>query len=229
MKPLILALAQVHALAEYFISSHETLSDAGPDLGAARALVVVFCLRLRGRHDMAKNLGRMKWTDSGADFVSAAPRAGTALRQITDPAPPAQKSTQESQDARDGPDVQKPRWPSRGARTPHRGEILSHRAKTGGRGKSVSAASSKTPTGGHQASHMQVRGLSSPAAANYSTNWPSRHRRRSATVGAPARAMWRSSIGRKRSASAGLPPSTTTSRIRPLLPVARLSLWPYWT
>ena len=46
-----------------------------------------------------------------------------------------------------------------------------------------------------------------------------------------ARAMWRSSIGRKRSASAGLPASMTTSRISPLLPVVRLSLCPYrtWT
>ena len=42
--------------------------------------------------------------------------------------------------------------------------------------------------------------------------------------GAPARPMWRSSIGTKRSTSAGLPVSTTTSRISPLLPVARLSL-----
>src|ERR1700738_1741853 len=36
-------------------------------------------------------------------------------------------------------------------------------------------------------------------------------------------------MGRKRSASAGLPASTTTSRIKPLLPVARLSLCPYCT
>lgn len=41
--------------------------------------------------------------------------------------------------------------------------------------------------------------------------------------------MWRSGIGRKRSASAGLPASMTRSRIKPLLPVARLSLWPYGT
>src|SRR5438132_6216467 len=34
--------------------------------------------------------------------------------------------------------------------------------------------------------------------------------------GTPQRAIWRSSIGRKRSASAGLPVSTTTSRIKPL-------------
>ena len=32
----------------------------------------------------------------------------------------------------------------------------------------------------------------------------------------PQRAIWRSSIGRRRSASAGLPASTTTSRIKPL-------------
>ena len=44
-----------------------------------------------------------------------------------------------------------------------------------------------------------------------------------------ADAMWRSSMGRKRSLSAGLPASMTRSRIRPLLPVTRLSLWPYWT
>jgi hypothetical protein len=36
--------------------------------------------------------------------------------------------------------------------------------------------------------------------------------------------MWRSSIGRKRSASAGLPVSMTTSRISPLLPVRQIEL-----
>src|SRR5439155_22963615 len=36
-------------------------------------------------------------------------------------------------------------------------------------------------------------------------------------------------MGRKRSASAGLPASTTTSRIKPLWPVTRLSLCPYRT
>src|SRR5262252_10411366 len=45
--------------------------------------------------------------------------------------------------------------------------------------------------------------------------------------GAPVRAIWRSSIETKRSASAGLPVSMTTSRISPLLPVVRLSLCPY--
>src|SRR5215467_6221961 len=45
--------------------------------------------------------------------------------------------------------------------------------------------------------------------------------------GAPVRAIWRSSIETKRSASAGLPVSMTISRISPLLPVARLSLCPY--
>ena len=34
-------------------------------------------------------------------------------------------------------------------------------------------------------------------------------------------------MGRKRSASAGLPASTTTSRIKPLWPVTKLSLCPY--
>jgi hypothetical protein len=43
----------------------------------------------------------------------------------------------------------------------------------------------------------------------------------------PQRVIWRSSIGRKRSASAGLPASTTTSRIKPLWPVTKLSLCPY--
>ena len=38
------------------------------------------------------------------------------------------------------------------------------------------------------------------------------------------KAMWRSSMGRNRSLSAGLPVSITTSRIKPLLPVIRLSL-----
>src|ERR1700694_5887070 len=47
--------------------------------------------------------------------------------------------------------------------------------------------------------------------------------------GTPQRVIWRSSMGRKRSASAGLPASTTTSRIKPLLPVTRLSLCPYCT
>jgi hypothetical protein len=40
-------------------------------------------------------------------------------------------------------------------------------------------------------------------------------------------AMWRFSIGKNRSLSAGLPGSITRSRIKPLRPVVRLSLWPY--
>ncbi|APO70348.1 hypothetical protein IE4872_PC00325 (plasmid) [Rhizobium gallicum] len=38
-------------------------------------------------------------------------------------------------------------------------------------------------------------------------------------------AMWRSSKGKSRSLSAGLPASMTRSRISPLLPVVRLSLY----
>ena len=34
-------------------------------------------------------------------------------------------------------------------------------------------------------------------------------------------------LGKKRSLSAGLPASITRSRIKPLRPVVRLSLWPY--
>lgn len=37
----------------------------------------------------------------------------------------------------------------------------------------------------------------------------------------------RSSIGKNRSLSAGLPASIARSRIMPLLPLVRLSLWPY--
>jgi hypothetical protein len=41
---------------------------------------------------MAKYLGRMKWTDTGADFIAATPRVLAALRQITDRPPPAKKA-----------------------------------------------------------------------------------------------------------------------------------------
>jgi hypothetical protein len=41
---------------------------------------------------MAKYLGRMKWTNTGADFIAATPRVLAALRQITDPPPPAKKA-----------------------------------------------------------------------------------------------------------------------------------------
>src|SRR5277367_309576 len=41
--------------------------------------------------------------------------------------------------------------------------------------------------------------------------------------------MWRLSMGKNRSLSAGLPASITRSRIKPLRPVVRLSLWPYST
>jgi hypothetical protein len=39
--------------------------------------------------------------------------------------------------------------------------------------------------------------------------------------------MARFSMGKNRSLSAGLPASITRSRIKPLRPVVRLSLWPY--
>jgi hypothetical protein len=48
--------------------------------------------------------GAMKWTDTGADFVSRHRGAEAALRQITDPAPPARKSAQEPQDAQNDRD-----------------------------------------------------------------------------------------------------------------------------
>jgi hypothetical protein len=43
---------------------------------------------------------KMKWTDTGADFVSATPRAAAGLRQITDPALPRPERRTAMADAR---------------------------------------------------------------------------------------------------------------------------------
>jgi hypothetical protein len=109
---------------------------------------------------------RLRWTDTAGDFVSAAPRALAALRQITDPAPPAQKSTQEPQDARNGRDGQNHTQSRDGRLAGSAGGPWSHRAANGRLPRSAMrgrAIADQSAVSASSKQHRQAARVSPPA------------------------------------------------------------------